>query len=142
MAKLTVGYAILLIMIGISFYVGTGRASMTALIPAFLGLPILICGVLALQERYRKHAMHAAVMLALLAFLGSLRAVPQLPQLIEGTAARPSAIIAQLLTAVLSLTYVVLGVKSFVDVRRARKRAAMDAHEPSPFNSTTGHSTE
>jgi hypothetical protein len=129
-------------MIGISFYVGTGRASMTALIPAFLGLPILICGVLALQERYRKHAMHAAVMLALLAFLGSLRAVPLLPQLIEGTAARPSAIIAQLLTAVLSLTYVVLGVKSFVDVRRARKRAAMEAHEPSPFNSTTGHSTE
>lgn len=128
MAKITIGYAVLLILIGISFYVGTGRTSFTALIPAFFGIPILVCGLLALKDSYRKHAMHAAVALGLLAFIGSaIRALPGLPELIQGVSERPSAIIAQLLMAVLSLVFVILGVKNFVDVRRARRRAAMTA---------------
>jgi hypothetical protein len=112
---------------GIGFYFGTGAVSKTALIPTFFGVPILLCGILALKDAYRKHAMHVAVMLGLLAFLGSLRAVPAIPALINGTAERPSAVIAQLLMAALSLVYVALGVKNFIDVRRARKRAALAA---------------
>jgi hypothetical protein len=44
--------------------------SWTALIPAFFGLPLVILGVLALQEGWRKHAMHAAVVVGLIGFLG------------------------------------------------------------------------
>lgn len=125
MAKITIGYAVLLIVIGVGFYAGTGRTSMTALIPAFFGLPIFICGLLALKDAYRKHAMHLAVALGLFAFIGAaMRAVPGLPALIQGTAERPSAIVAQLLMAGLSLIFVVLGVKNFIDVRRARRQAA------------------
>ncbi len=127
MAKVTIGYAVLLIAMGIGFYFGTGAVSKTALIPTFFGLPILLCGILALKDAYRKHAMHFAVMLGLLAFIGSLRAVPAIPALINGTAERPSAVIAQLLMAALSIVFVALGVKSFIDVRRARKRAALAA---------------
>lgn len=131
-AKITIGYAVLLILIGISFYVGTGRTSVTALIPAFFGVPILICGLLALKDAYRKHAMHFAVILGLLACIGAaMRAVPALPALIQGAAERPSAIVAQLVMAALSLLFVILGVKSFVDVRRARRRDAMSAQSNS-----------
>ena len=128
MAKLAIGYAVLLIAIGLCFYFGTGATSVTALIPTFFGLPILLCGILALKDSFRKHAMHFAVMLALLAFLGaSIRALPALPALIGGTAAHPSANVAQLLMAALSLLFVILGVKSFIDVRKARQRAATEA---------------
>jgi hypothetical protein len=47
--------------------------------------------------------MHAAAMLGVLGFLGSLRGVLQVRSLVEGTAAHPNAIIAQLIMAALML---------------------------------------
>ena len=47
MPRINVAVGSLLIMQGIGFYVGTASKSVTALIPAFVGLPILVLGVLA-----------------------------------------------------------------------------------------------
>jgi hypothetical protein len=110
----------LLLLIGVGFYVGTGASSITALIPAFLGIPIEIAGVAALREGWRKHAMHVAVLLALLGFLGSVRGLFSLPALLSGAElARPAAVVAQSLTAVLCLVFVGLAVRSFVRARSA-----------------------
>jgi hypothetical protein len=110
-------FGLLLIVVGVASYTLTGRTSMTALIPAFIGAVLLICALLARRESARKHAMHAAVAVGLLGGLASLgRGVPAA---LAGGASRP-AVIAQLVTGVLLLIYVALGVQSFIAARKAR----------------------
>jgi len=119
MPYVTMALGSLLFLIGVGFYFGTGATSVTALIPAFLGIPIEIAGVVALRERWRKHAMHAAVLVALLGFLGSARGLLSLPALLSGAElARPAAVAAQSITAVLCLVFVGLAVNSFIQARR------------------------
>jgi hypothetical protein len=107
----------ILIAIGIVGYVGTGAVSITALIPAIIGAVFLILALVARSAEARKHAMHAAVAIALLSALGTLPRL--LPALAAGEFSRP-AVISQSLTFVVLLVYVALGVKSFIEARRAR----------------------
>ena len=120
MPQITIALGALLILIGVGFYFGTGATSVTALIPAFLGIPITIAGLVASRERWRKHAMHAAVLVALLGFLGSARGLLSLPALLSGAElARPAAVAAQSITAVLCAVFVGLAVNSFIQARRS-----------------------
>jgi hypothetical protein len=107
----------ILIAIGIVGYVGTGMASLTALIPAMIGALFLVLALAARSPEARKHMMHVAVAISLLAILGTL---PRLvPSLLAGNIARP-AVISQTLMVLVLLVHLVLGVKSFIDARRAR----------------------
>jgi hypothetical protein len=107
----------LLVLLGVVGYVGTGMASVTALIPAMVGALFLILAMAARSPQARKHVMHAAVALALLLVLG---VVPRIIGAINaGETTRP-AVLAQIAMAALLLVYVLLGVKSFIDARRAR----------------------
>jgi hypothetical protein len=108
---------LLLIVIGVASYTLTGRTSVTALIPAFIGAVLVICALFARKESARRHAMHAAVAVALLGAIGSL--MRGVPAAMAGDASRP-AVIAQLVTGVLLLIYVALGVQSFIAARKAR----------------------
>ena len=120
MPYVTMALGSLLFVIGVGFYFGTGASSVTALIPAFLGIPIEIAGFLALRQGWRKQAMHAAVLLALLGLLGSARGLFSLPALLSGAeVARPAAIVAQSITALLCLVFVGLAVGSFIEARRS-----------------------
>jgi hypothetical protein len=107
----------LLVLLGVVGYVGTGMASFTALIPALVGALFLILAMVARSPQARRHVMHAAVALALLLVLG---VVPRIVGAVNaGEAARP-AVLAQMAMAAILLVYVLLGVKSFIDARRAR----------------------
>jgi hypothetical protein len=106
-----------LIAIGIVGYVATGAASVTALIPAMIGAVLLVLALVARSPEARRHAMHAAVALALLAALGTLPRL--LPALMAGEFSRAS-VISQAAMVLVLLVYVALGVKSFIDARRAR----------------------
>ena len=124
MPTTTIFCGVLLILIGIVGYgygmIG-GSASPTALIPAVLGLILAILGFLAkAKEDLRKHIMHAAVVVGLLGFLGTASSFLKIPALLDGTAERPAAIVAQLATAVICVIFVLLCVKSFADARRNR----------------------
>ena len=121
MPLITIGYGSLLIVIGVVGYFATGQASVTALIPAFLGFAAELCGVVARNEKYLKHAMHGAVLVGLIATLGTLRVLPQLPSLFDGSAERPAAVLSQGLTLVLSVLFVALCVRSFIEARKARE---------------------
>jgi hypothetical protein len=122
MPAVTIAYGMLLIALGAGFYFGTGQESATALIPAFFGVLVVVCGVLARQERLLKHAMHAAAALGLLAFLGGLPGLLRAFALFGGgEVARRNAVLEQAAMALLSLVFVVLCVKSFLDARRARR---------------------
>jgi hypothetical protein len=107
----------LLILLGVVGYVGTGGASITALIPAMVGALFLVLALAARSAETRKHVMHAAVAIALIAVLGMAPRI--LAAVNEGNLQRP-AVLAQIAMAVILVVYVLLGVKSFIDARRAR----------------------
>jgi hypothetical protein len=121
MVSVTRAVGFLLILLGIVGYVGTGGASLTALIPAFVGAVFLVLALVARSPEARKHVMHAAVAIALLAVIGGL---PRIVTAVNaGDISRP-AVMAQIAMATILAIYVLLGVKSFIDARRARTNSA------------------
>lgn len=119
MTKLAITLGVLLMLLGIGAYFSTGQQSITAMIPAFFGLPIVILGIVALNENRRRHAMHGVMLLALLGFLGSFMGLPKLVSLLGGAeVARPAAVIVQSIMAILCAALLGLGIKSFIDARR------------------------
>ncbi len=120
MAKTTIGIGCVLIALGVGSYFGTGRASLTALIPAFFGLALVLLGVAALNDRRRKHAMHAAAVVGLLGLLGASRGFAKLPALLTGgEVEKPVAAYVQIAMSLVCLVFVVLCALSFIKARRA-----------------------
>ena len=111
-------FGLILIVLGIASYVLTDRTSVTALIPAFFGVVLVICALVARSsEAARRHAMHAAVAVGLLSALATL--ARGVPTAISGGIGR-AAVMSQLAMNVLLLIYVALGVQSFIAARKAR----------------------
>ena len=127
MAKTTLIFAGLLILLGVAGYAAAAagvmgaKASVTALIPSFVGIVLGICGVVALRESLRKHAMHGAALVGLVGFLaGAGRGLPGLPALLSGTSDKPLAVILTNSMALICAVFVGVCVKSFIDARKAR----------------------
>jgi len=121
MAKISITFGVILIITGLVAYFGISNESITAFIPTFLGLPVLIFGFVALKEKYLKHAMHGAAVLMLLGFGGTVGGLIKFFRMIGGEEfERSSAITVQAIVAVLCLIFLVLAVKSFIDARRKR----------------------
>jgi len=124
LANTTIGFGIILIVLGVGGYFGSDRVSMTALIPAAFGLLLVLFGALARDDKRRKMAMHIAVTVGLLGFLGTVSGLFQLPTLLSGgVVARPGAVVSKSIMAVLMAVYVGMCVKSFIDARRRRAGA-------------------
>lgn len=120
MQSLTVSLGILLGILGLASYFGTGKESITALIPLFFGIFFVIFGNLAKQEKLRKHMMHAAAGLALLGALGTVGSLPGVVDLIsDSEVERPLAIYAQAAMFMMCLVYLIRAVKSFKDARKS-----------------------
>ena len=117
MPNIAIAFGVVLTLIGAGFYFGTGASSPTALIPAFVGLPLLLLGVVAIRvkEGGRKHVMHAAAVLGLLGFLA-----PAIRLVSKGFGGAPPAVWEQVIMAVLCLVFLGLCVNSFVQARRTR----------------------
>ncbi len=123
MPTLTIALGVCLSILGFAGYLGGGRTSLTALIPAAFGLVFLILGAAAFRPPLRKHVMHAAAALALIGFLATVRAVGKMPALLSGgPVERPLAVVAQSIMALLCAVFVALCVKSLIDARRRRAK--------------------
>lgn len=121
MAKFSIILGIILIALGLISYFGISSESITALIPTFLGIPILLLGYLALNEKYLKHAMHGALVLVILGFGGTVGGLIKFFRMLGGEVfERPSAIIVQAIMAVLCLVFLIFAIKSFIDARRGK----------------------
>ena len=124
MAHTTIVFGIILVVLGVVSYVGTGAVSVTALIPAFFGGVLCLLGWIARNDRYRKHALHVAVIVGVVGFLGAAPGLAGLIRLLTGgVVERPAAVISQSIMAVVTAAFVALCVKSFVDARRQRRRS-------------------
>ena len=78
MAKLSIGFGVVLILLGIGGFMATGKLYPTALIPTWFGLALAVAGSLALTQnvKRRKLWMHTAAGLGVLGFLGAaIRAI-------------------------------------------------------------------
>ena len=98
MAKLTIGFGCVLIVLGLIGFVATGHVHPTALIPTWFGLAMVILGVLARTEDARKRMlwMHIAVTVGLVGFLfPGVMAVKAWVSAHGGALARPAATIAR-----------------------------------------------
>jgi multisubunit Na+/H+ antiporter MnhF subunit len=123
MAKTTISFGVVLILLGIFGFVATGSHAPTALIPAFVGLLLGILGFLAITEDAKKRMlfMHIAVTLGLLGFLGTAKSIYDYIRLRQGVQfPHPAAVEEKAAMSVLLLIFVMLCVRSFVAARRAR----------------------
>jgi uncharacterized membrane protein len=124
MPKLAISFGILFIIIGLVSYFGISSESITALIPTFLGIPLLIAGIIGLNEKYLKHAMHVAALLMLIGFAGTVSGLINFFNMLGGAeTARPAAVTVQAIMAVLCLIFLILAVKSFIDARKNRTKS-------------------
>jgi hypothetical protein len=128
MVRITIVFGVLLIALGLGDYYITDAKRWTELIPAVLGLTMVVLGLVSLKESLRKNAMHAAVLLGLLGFAFTVRALHELGQEILK---RPE-LIAQSTMALLCGAFIVMAVKSFLDARRSRPAAAEPPVEHRP----------
>jgi hypothetical protein len=121
MPKVSKLVGLALILLGIVAYVITGAASITALIPAFFGLVFFGLGYLGdRSESMRKHAMHAALLLAIFGLGGSFGGFMSVFRALGGTPIdNPAAAYAQALMAIICLFFLILGIRSFIEARKA-----------------------
>jgi hypothetical protein len=125
MARMTLFFALALVVLGLAGYLGTGSAHPTALIPTWFGLALGLFGFLAISpnEGRRKLFMHINVTIGLLGFLGAGgRAVyGYVHASAAGTSPDAIALESQVAMAALMLVYVILCVRSFISARRSGK---------------------
>jgi hypothetical protein len=101
---------------------------MTAFIPSFFGIALIVLGVIARNEKFRMHAMHGAALVALLGFVLPLGRVIYAMARVDfhfGLAAGGS-----IAMSVLCAIFLGLCVKSFIDARIARKQREAESQPP------------
>lgn len=118
MPKISVVFGVLLSVLGLYGYFGMGRISVTALIPLFIGVPIIFLGILAFDDNKLKHSMHAASVLILLGLIGSVYRLAH--KLILGNNDRSSIIL--IVMSLLCLIFLILAINSFIAARKAREK--------------------
>ncbi len=117
---------IILIPIGWVAFDQTGRTHYTALIPAGLGLLLIVLGGLSFRPGMRKHAMHLAAVVGLAgALAGGFRAVPGWVSHLSGKEVSMPALIGTSLTALVCLVFLGLCINSFIQARRRRQQEAL-----------------
>ena len=124
MARLTLYFGVLLMGIGIYFFITTGSTHPTSLIATWFGLALVMIGALANSKdaAKRKLYMHIAVTIGLFGFL--FPGFMSIKDLVKSHAdqtplAHPAAVHEQLLMAILCLIFVALCVRSFIAARRS-----------------------
>ena len=90
--------------------------SITALIPAFMGFPMLTLGMLSEKNaKNRHHYMHASMALALVMTIGGARIVTGYSDM------STLAIISHLLLLQVGISFIIVGIKSFRFARLQRE---------------------
>jgi hypothetical protein len=123
---MTLGFALILIILGVAFFVATGSQAPTSLIPAWFGVVLGILGLSARtsDSKRRMMVMHIAVLVGLIGFIfPGWRGVYDLIAQSQGQAVLRPAMNEELAMAVICLVFVLLCVRSFIQARRERASA-------------------
>ena len=105
----------ILILWGFFSYIASDSGSITALIPSFFGVPLLILGFLSIRNESNKHHyMHASMIVALISVLGGFR-IFQIEDASNLTLA------SHLILLVVGIIFMVGGILSFRHNRKLRE---------------------
>ncbi len=128
MARVTIFFGVVLILLGLLTFMATGSKAPTSLIPCAFGILLVAFGYLGRTTDLKKRAlwMHIAVTVGLLGFLATIGRGPvSFVKWMAGVQyPRPIAIQETTAMCVLLFVYVVLCVRSFIAARRARSAGA------------------
>lgn len=116
MHKLNFVIGLLMIVLGVAAYLLTGRASVTALIPSFFGVPVVVLGLVALKPNLRTLAGVLTIVLGALGLLGIGGRL--VPAILDGSIVFDAATIVQIIFAFLAVDLVVLWVLAFKTMRK------------------------
>ena len=123
MARVTRITGIVLMVLGVVYFVITGSIHKTALIPTLFGVVLLLCGVLAHSTVTKRVMlwMHIAVTVGLIGFLfPGFRAARAFAGSVALTPAKQTAATESLIMAVICGIFTALCVRNFIANRRAR----------------------
>ena len=106
----------ILVLWGIAAYIISDQSSITAMIPSFMGAPLMILGLLSEKmPEIRHHLMHASMVLALLMMLGGARVFADFSDMSN------LAISSHIILIFVGVTFMVCGIMSFRAARLARE---------------------
>ena len=115
MENISVAYGILLIVWGVGITLISGSDSFTSLIPAVLGVPVLIFGILSIVfPNKKKLFMHIVVTVGLIIFLGGLDFLRSLGDPFQNVWADTS----KLMLMISGFLFTFLCIKSFIFARK------------------------
>lgn len=122
MPTLSILFGLLLNIVGLIGFFGTGAVHYTALIPCGLGILLVLCGLIAKNEEVRRHAMHVAVLVSLGGFLATAPAFRNYAMIFDyAINPKAPAIMAKIATSLLCGLFFILCVRSFVKARLLKK---------------------
>ena len=105
-----------LVLWGIVAYIISEQSSITAMIPSFMGAPLMILGILSERmPNMRHHLMHAAMVLSLVMVMGGARVFAQFSEMSN------LAISSHVVLILVGVCFMVCGVMSFRAARIARE---------------------
>ena len=112
---LTTLYGLFMVIWAVSISFIAESSSMTSMIPAFIGLPLVFIGIIStIKPTFRKALMHIAVLIGTIAFLGGL-------DFFRGMFNNYYAGLSKLMLLITGFVYVYFCVQSFLFVRRQKK---------------------
>ena len=108
-------YGLFMVIWGVAISLISGSSSITSMIPAFVGVPLVFIGLISMiKPTLRKALMHIAVVIGIIAFLGGL-------DFFRGMFTNYYAGLSKLMLMVTGFVYVYFCVQSFIFVRRQKK---------------------
>tara|TARA_A100001011_G_C14194611_1_gene792903 strand:- start:153 stop:551 length:399 start_codon:yes stop_codon:yes gene_type:complete len=112
---LTALYGLFMIIWAFSISFISESSSITSLVPAFFGFPLVLIGFISMiKPTFRKALMHIAVLIGIIAFLGGL-------DFFRGMFANYYAGLSKLMLLITGFAYVYFCIQSFIFVRRQKK---------------------
>ena len=106
----------ILVLWGIVAYIISDQSSITAMIPSFMGAPLMILGLLSEKiPDMRHHLMHASMVMALLMVLGGARVFADFSDMSN------LAISSHIILIFVGVTFMICGIMSFRAARLARE---------------------
>lgn len=116
MSRISITLGVVLIIVGGLAYTLTTFASWTALIPAFLGLIFVGCGLVGFVNTTIGTVL--GILVAILGSAGTAMNIMQLGALLTGDAERPAAVATSTITFVLLIVYAIVAIRSLVTAHR------------------------
>ena len=112
---ITLIYGLFMVIWAFSISIMAESSSITSLVPAFIGFPLILIGFISMfKPTFRKALMHIAVLIGILAFLGGL-------DFFRGMFNNYYAGLSKLMLLITGFVYVYFCVQSFLFVRRQKK---------------------